>query len=161
MSLAEPMPRVFLPGRWPCASSAGQSVCGEPGRDARRFIEQYAFEHGRTYDSYLMIEDDRDYFWSGGGRAVIGYVNWGRFLHVTGTLTAPADCSDDLLADFLTFSRLKGYGVCIYNIFDEDIPLYERHGFQVTKWGEEPVVDLRGATWEGKPYEWVRRQENY
>jgi phosphatidylglycerol lysyltransferase len=30
----------------------------------------------------------------------------------------------------------------------------------VTKWGEEPIVDLRDTNWQGKAYEWLRRQEN-
>ena len=48
-----------------------------------------------------------------------------------------------------------------YNIADDDLPLFREAGFQITKWGEEALVDLADCRWEGKAYEWVRRQSNY
>ncbi len=48
-----------------------------------------------------------------------------------------------------------------YNIPNDDLPLFRRCGFQVTKWGEEAVISLPEQTWSGKAFEWVRRQSNY
>jgi phosphatidylglycerol lysyltransferase len=39
--------------------------------------------------------------------------------------------------------------------------LFRRHGFQISKLGEEPIVKLNETAWKGKDYEWLRRQENY
>ncbi len=41
------------------------------------------------------------------------------------------------------------------------MPLFREHGFQVTKWGEEALIDLDACSWQGKAFEWVRRQSNY
>ena len=127
---------------------------------ARQFAAEQAFAHGRTYDSYLMAEDDREYFWSADRRNIVGYVKHGRHLHVTGNLAAPESCREGFLQELVAFAGRNRFVLCIYNIFDEDLALFNRHGFQITKWGEEPMIELREATWTGKPYEWLRRQEN-
>ena len=44
---------------------------------------------------------------------------------------------------------------------EHDLPLFDRYAFQSTKIGEDALIDLRHCTWEGKAYEWVRRQTNY
>ena len=44
---------------------------------------------------------------------------------------------------------------------ETDLELFRKYGFQITKWGEEPFVDLQESTWSGKPFEWVRRQSSY
>ncbi|MGK3928149.1 hypothetical protein, partial [Enterococcus faecium] len=31
----------------------------------------------------------------------------------------------------------------------------------LNKWGDDAIVDLAAATWQGARFEWVRRQENY
>ncbi len=41
-----------------------------------------------------------------------------------------------------------------------DVPLFREFGFEVRETGEEPLVDLRTATWAGKDFAWVRQQEN-
>ena len=48
-----------------------------------------------------------------------------------------------------------------YNIDPEQLAHFRAAGFQATKWGEEPVLDLLDVTWKGSQYEWVRRQNNY
>jgi phosphatidylglycerol lysyltransferase len=142
------------------ARASSQTVPGEPTVLVRQFAAEHAFIHGRTYDSYLTADDDREYFWSADRRNIVGYVKRGRHLHVTGNLSVPESCREGFLQQLVAFAGRNRCVLCIYNIFDEDLPLFNRHGFQITKWGEEPMIDLREATWTGKPYEWVRRQEN-
>ena len=147
----------------PRAAMVRASSQPDPGEEimlARQFAAEHAFVHGRTYDSYLMAEDDRGYFWSEDCRNIVGYVKHGRHLHVTGNLAAPESCREELLQELVAFTNRNRFVLCIYNIFDEDLPLFSRHGFQITKWGEEPIIELRESTWTGKPFEWLRRQEN-
>ncbi len=146
------------PPRLDRASSRRPS--GEQTLRARQFAAAQAFTHGRTYDSYLMTENDREYFWSADRRSIVGYVKRGRHLHVTGNLAVPESCREGLLQELVAFAGRNRFVLCIYNIFDEDLALFNRHGFQITKWGEEAMIELREATWTGKSYEWIRRQEN-
>lgn len=151
---------AFHPRQPVLGHPSGRHAPGEPAMRARQFAAEQAFTHGQTYDSYLMAEDDREYFWSADHRNVVGYVRHGRHLHVTGNLAAPESSREGLLQELVAFAAGNHLVLCIYNIFDEDRELFSRHGFQITKWGEEPMVGLREATWSGKPYEWIRRQEN-
>ncbi|MGQ0634905.1 MAG: bifunctional lysylphosphatidylglycerol flippase/synthetase MprF [Planctomycetaceae bacterium] len=124
-------------------------------------LEQFAFEHGGYFDSYLATEPGRQRFWSQGRQGLISYVMRGRYVLVGGGLIAPDDHKADLLAEFVEHTDRRRLKVAFHNIGDEDLPVFRRFGFQVTKWGEEPVIDLGACTWSGKAYEWVRRQSNY
>jgi phosphatidylglycerol lysyltransferase len=74
---------------------------------------------------------------------------------------APQDAKAELLSDLVQWADNKRRVLLCYNMVDDDLPLLNDFGFQVTKWGEEALVDLSGATWSGRGYEWVRRQTNF
>ena len=112
----------------------------------------------------MEIEYDHlhDLIWFGSwGDGLVSFVRHGRNLHVVGGLIAPEEAKDGLLASFLEFARANRRRACLYNVVPEEMGLFRRHGCQLTKLGEEPIVDLTRTTWRGKAYEWVRRQENY
>jgi phosphatidylglycerol lysyltransferase len=137
-------------------SNAALSDAGQPVA-----LESLAYRYGRTYDSYLGIDADRQQFWSASGEGAIAYVQRGRYLHVSGGLLAADEHKETLLAELLAFAHGRNCQVTFYNITDNDLPLFARHHFQITKWGEEAVLDLQGCTFGGKPFEWVRRQSNF
>ncbi|HUY33309.1 MAG TPA: DUF2156 domain-containing protein [Pirellulales bacterium] len=128
---------------------------------AADLLEEYAYRYGRTYDSYLVNDADRECFWSRDGEGAVGFVRRGRYLKVGGGLLAPDECKGALLAELVEHSERHGQCLSFYNVTDDDLPLFREFGFQVTKWGEEAIVDLPERTWQGKSFEWVRRQTNY
>ena len=65
------------------------------------------------------------------------------------------------MRQFVDHAVSHGDTPAFFNICEDQLPLFRKFGFQATKWGEEAIVDLRGCTWSGKRYEWVRRQTNY
>jgi phosphatidylglycerol lysyltransferase len=124
-------------------------------------LRQLAIEHGDTYASYLVTEPDREYFWNDDHHGVVGFRRRGRYLTVAdGLLAAPED-RPQLLADFLAFTKANRWHVTFVNVPRNEINVFRNLGCQVSKCGEEPVVRLQRATWKGKDWEWVRRQENY
>ena len=128
--------------------------------DAER-VEHLAYRFGQAYDSYLVVESDRRYFWSRDRTGVVGYAERGKYVHVVGGLLAAPEARADLLAQFLRFlDERRGKSVIFYNLVTDDLPLFG-NGFEITKCGEEPIVDLASATWRGGQYEWLRRQERY
>lgn len=128
--------------------------------DAR--LRWYAYHYGDTYAAYLVTEPDWETLWSREYRGVIRFARWGgRYVMVVGGLLAPPEEREGLLADFLQLAKRKGWQVTFYNIDRQQLPLFRRHHFQVTKFGEDPVVPLDKTNWEGKDYEWIRRQENF
>jgi phosphatidylglycerol lysyltransferase len=134
---------------------------GEMTRQMQSLLEEHAYRYGESYDSYLVTEDRREYFWSRDRCGVVGFVRHGKYAHVVGGLLATDEDKPLLLTDFLAFARREKLRVTFYNVCPENETLFKEFGFQWTKWGEEPLVDLAETEWRGKPYEWVRRQENY
>lgn len=141
-----------------CEYFASQSVMPE---DARTILDCYAYEYGESYDSYLATENDRQYFWSPDRRGVIGFVRWRRTLNILGGLLGPPEHIEELLTKFLEFVRLNRLTVNFINLGRDQAKMFRRHGFKINKCGEELIVRLDRVNWQGKPYEWLRRQENY
>lgn len=127
----------------------------------REQLEELAFTYGQAYDSYLSTEGDLRLFWSSNGRAVIAYGTVGKYLHVQGGLLGPVEERSRLLTEFCAFVELNQYTATFYNIGEGDLPLFRDQGLQITKWGEEPLLDVPNLTWGGHEFEWVRRQVNY
>ena len=123
--------------------------------------EAHVFQHGEYFDSYLATEPGRHEFWSSSGEGLISYARRGPFLVIGGGMIAPDHHKSALLAEFSDYLKDQKLRAAFHNIGEHDVSIFRSHGFQVTKWGEEPIVDLGGVTWSGKPYEWVRRQTNY
>jgi phosphatidylglycerol lysyltransferase len=123
--------------------------------------EQQAFEFGQVYDSYFVTEDGWKRFRVKGRSGLIAYRRLGRQVKVLGGLLASEDDKPILLRHFNVLADSFGLVTSFYNITDGDLCLFREHGFQVTKWGEEPIIDLQECTWSGRPYEWVRRQTNF
>ena len=129
--------------------------------DPQELLEDLAFRFGRTYDSYLSLEPGRQQFWSRDRSGVVSFVKVGRYLQIGGGLLAAPEDKPALLAELVAWAGQRGLFLSFYNLLDDDLPLLRQHGFQVTKWGEEAVIDLEDCTWHGKAFEWVRRQSNY
>jgi len=133
----------------------------EMSLEAAALMERYAFDYGQTYDSYLVTEADREYFWSSGRRGVVGFWRRGRHVHALGGLLAAGDHREKLLREFVEFTSENRLTATFHNLTHGDLELFRRHGFQTSKFGEEPIVRLDETCWQGKSYQWVRRQENY
>lgn len=130
-------------------------------QDEDERLEEMAYQYGRAYDSYLSTEGNLKQFWSSDRSAVLAYALLGKYVHVQGGLLGPIDARQNLLHEFFRFIEKNRLVATFYNIGEDDLPLFEEHGFQVTKWGEEPLLDLQNLTWSGHEFEWVRRQTNY
>jgi phosphatidylglycerol lysyltransferase len=123
--------------------------------------EQQAFEFGQVYDSYFATEDGWKRFRVKGRSGVIAYRRLGRQVKVLGGLLASDDDKPILLREFIRLADSFGLVSTFYNITDHDLDLFRDYGFQATKWGEEPIIDLPECTWSGRQFEWVRRQTGY
>ncbi|MEX0774078.1 MAG: DUF2156 domain-containing protein [Phycisphaeraceae bacterium] len=124
-------------------------------------LEALAYRCGRSYDSYLVMDLDRKYFWSTGGRAVLGFVMHGSHAVVIGGLIGPDQAREALLSEFMDHCRRHGWTACFGLVPEADLHLFDRHAFQSTKIGEDALISLSQCSWRGKAYEWVRRQTNY
>jgi phosphatidylglycerol lysyltransferase len=135
----------------PGAREGGESV----------LLEDVAFRYGRSSESYLVTEPGRECFWLPDHLGVIVFLRRGRYLHVGGGLLAGDGEKATLLDAFTHWTSQSRLRPLFYNIAPDEVPLFHEAGYQVTKWGEEALIDLPNVTWKGKQFEWVRRQSNY
>ncbi|MCA9015639.1 MAG: DUF2156 domain-containing protein, partial [Planctomycetaceae bacterium] len=124
-------------------------------------LREFIFQHGRYFDSYLASEPGRLSFWSRGRRGLISYKRWRNHVIIGGGLIAPDHHKPQLVAEFLEFAKQHRLSIAFHNIGEEEISLFQDFQFQITKWGEDPMIDLEACNWRGKEYEWIRRQTNY
>jgi phosphatidylglycerol lysyltransferase len=134
----------------------------QPGLlDGATRLEEFAYRYGRYYDSYLAIEPGRECFWSEDMTGVVTYARSGRYLQISGGLLAADEHKEALLGELVDYASKQHLVLSFYNIADEELPYFRKFGFQVTKWGEEAIVDLESCTWQGNAFQWLRRQTNY
>ena len=124
-------------------------------------LEELAFREGRNYDAYLVTEPGWERFWLPDRRGVVAMVRKGKYLHVAGGLLAPPQHKRELLQELLAYAAARQLVVTFFNVAEDELPLLRSFGFQATKWGEEALIDLRGCTWAGRGYQWVRRQTSF
>lgn len=155
------MDALFELGVGGAVESETATLHGLPFPRDSNSLEEFAYRHGRCYDSYLALEPDRQCFWSRDRRGAVAFVRVGKYLHVGGGLLAAGGDREPLLAEFVTYADRRGLRLSFYNLPEQDLPLFRRYGFQATKWGEEALIDLRAVDWSGSEYAWVRRQASY
>lgn len=145
-------------------NSENEAALGHAGL-SENFTEadfrQFIFQNGKYFDSYLATEPGRERFWSQGQRGLLSFKRWRNHLIIGGGLIAPENHKTQLVVEFLEYARQNRLSVAFHNIGEHDIPIFQELQFQITKWGEDPIIDLDTCTWRGKDYEWVRRQTNY
>ncbi len=162
MEEAKYVSRILLPMLMHYRVSSEHVCSGSGARDATaQLVEQFAYEYGETYDAYLATESDREYFVDSAERGAVAYHRRGRHLIVGGSLLAPPEACDSLLAEFIAHAHERQLQVSFVNVPRSQTKLFRRHGLQITKWGEEPIICLQETTWQGKEFGWVRRQENF
>lgn len=127
----------------------------------REKMEYMAYTFGQTYDSYLITEPNREYFWSNGFQGVVGFSRIGRYINIPGGLIASNENKNRLLLDLKQFAILNHLTISIYSVLDNDLPLFREYGLQPTKLGEDAIVDLTACDWSGKDFQWIRRQSNF
>lgn len=131
------------------------------GPEKLRLAEDLAYRYGEAYDSYLLIDGGRQYFFGRNDEGVLGFTTWRNHAYVVGGLLAAPQQKKRLLQDFLAFAQANRLEISFLNILKSDAAIFREAGFQVSKVGEEPIVDLKATTWSGGDYAWVRRQENF
>jgi phosphatidylglycerol lysyltransferase len=124
-------------------------------------LQEFVFQHGTQYDSYLATEPEHELFWSRNEQGLISYARWGRHLLVRGGLIAPEEQKRQLLQEFLDYARPLRLNAYFFGIHEADLPYFRETGYRITKLGEDAIVDLGNVTFAGKKFEWVRRQVNY
>ncbi len=124
-------------------------------------LRLHARKFGDTYASYLATEASREYFWAPKKLGVVAFCRRGRYLNVADGLLAASEDREQLLTAFLAFAEQNHWVASFMNVPRNEINMFRNQGCQVTKCGEEAIIQLDQTDWQGKNSQWLRRQENY
>lgn len=124
-------------------------------------LEQHAFDFACLPESYDIAVSDGGVLRSPGGEGIASVLQDGRYWHIAGGLLAPQAAKGEMIDWLGEISRTQRRTIAVYNVSETDAIRFQKAGFVVNKFGEEPILNPRDLTWSGKPYEWVRRQTNF
>lgn len=149
-------PQGFCPTTWSplaCPESKPESAVAR--------LEQLAFAHGNLPVSYDIATSNGLTLETPCGGGVLRIWPDGRFWHVAGGIIAADGLKRSVVHWLRRISDQQKRTIAVYSVPAEEARLYRDAGFAVNKFGEEPFLDLGALNWEGKAFEWVRRQSNY
>ena len=124
-------------------------------------LERMAFQHACVPESYDIAVSAGHLLQTKCGQGIASVLADGRFWHIAGGLLAAEPAKADMIQWLYELSVNQRKTIAVYNVSELEAATFKAAGFVVNKFGEEPVVDLPGGNWNGKPFEWVRRQANF
>lgn len=124
-------------------------------------LERFAFEHATSAESYDIVISDGSYLQTPCKNGVLSVLPHGRFWHASGSLMAPKEFKPEMVRWLKEVSETQKKTLAVYSVSADEAPLFVDAGFEVSKFGEEPVLDLGRISWRGREFEWVRRQTNF
>lgn len=110
----------------------------EDHEKARRLVHRYGDD---PFDPYALLED-KSYFFTEDGRAVIPYVLSGNFAVALANPIGHPDMQPIAIVDFALFCRRQDWEPVFYGITRDLLPYYQQAGFSAFKIGEG--AKLRG-----------------
>ena len=124
-------------------------------------MERFAFEHAKSAEAYDIVISNGSFLETPSGNGLISVLQHGKFWHAAGSLMAPEELKPEMVRWLKRLSENQQKTLIAYSISAEEAPLFIDAGFEVSKFGEEPLLDLGSICWKGKEFEWVRRQTNF
>ncbi len=128
--------------------------------EERARMEQLAFSYGTAPESYDIVISDGSILTTPCGQGILSVLPHRRYWHMPGGMMVPEELKRDCVQWLHRVSVANRKTVAVYSVAEEDVPLFLDAGYEVSKFGEEPLLDLGDITWKGKNFEWVRRQTN-
>ncbi|MEZ6034708.1 MAG: DUF2156 domain-containing protein [Planctomycetaceae bacterium] len=124
-------------------------------------LEMFAFEHATSAETYDIVISNGSYLETPCRNGVISVLPQGRFWHASGSLIAPEEFRPEMVRWLKQVCDSQGNTLAVYSVGADEAPLFVDAGFEVSKFGEEPVLDLGAISWRGKEFEWIRRQTSF
>jgi lysyl-tRNA synthetase class 2 len=104
----------------------------------------------------FALRNDKSYFFSSDGRAMIAYTFVsGYALVAADPIGAPASIPG-VVDEFLAYCRGRAWHVAFLAVREQDMPLYSAHGFRGVYLGDEAIIRCDTFTLDGGPLKQVR-----
>jgi hypothetical protein len=127
-----------------------------PAQARPRPIADYdhAYRLVHTYGSdtlaYFALRDDKSYFFSSDGEAMIAYAFLGRYALASGDPIGRPESIDLVIREFLAMCRDQGWGTAFLAVRESEAARYSGLGLRSFYLGEEAVIECADFVLEGK-----------
>lgn len=124
-----------------------------------------AWEHAHrlvhTYGSdtlaYFALRDDKSFFFSSDGEAMIAYTYIGRYALASGDPIGRPGSIELVIDEFLAMCAYRAWGVAFLAVLESTRDLYVERGLHTFYLGDEAVVHSRGFSLKGKRWKSIRQ----
>jgi len=115
----------------------------------RQAVSGLTSGYGRNSISYFALGEDKSYFFSTTGKAVISYVLKKNVAVVAGDPIGPEEEILPIIKQFVEFCHQQDWTLVFLQAREDLVDLYRSLGFQLLKIGEDAVIDARTFTLKG------------
>jgi len=120
---------------------------------ASRLVHSY----GSDTLAYFALRDDKSFFFSSDGEAMIAYTYVGRYALASGDPIGRPESIVLVIDEFLAMCRKRAWGVAFLAVLESSRDLYVERGLHTFYLGDEAIVNCTGFSLKGKKWKSVRQ----
>ena len=124
-------------------------------------IEESAYLFGNAPESYDVVSSSGSLLRTPCGEGFLNIYPDRSCWHIPGGIIAEQTKKPSTVLWLKQLAEQQRRTIAVYSVNSEELPLFQEAGYAINKFGEEPVIDLGNLDWQGKPFEWVRRQTSH
>jgi lysyl-tRNA synthetase, class II len=125
------------------------------GADRTR-AEDLVHRYGSDSLAYFALRDDKSYFFSSDGEAMVAYTFVSGYALVAADPVGAPGSVPLVVDQFLEFCRDRAWHVAFLAVREADLPLYRRHGFHGIYLGDEAIIRCDRFSLNGSAMKAVR-----
>jgi lysyl-tRNA synthetase class 2 len=114
-------------------------------------------EHSRDTLDYFALRNDKLFFFSSDGKAMIAYTYVGRHALASGDPVGAPESVPLVIDEFLAMCRNRAWGVAFLAARESDRQMYLDRGLHTVYLGDEAIVRCDGFSLQGKKWKSVRQ----
>jgi lysylphosphatidylglycerol synthetase-like protein (DUF2156 family) len=127
-----------------------------PTEDDRARAQALVRKYGSDTLAPFALRDDKSYFFSSDGRAMVAYTFVSGYALVAADPIGAPESIERVLDEFLAYCRGRAWHVAFLAVREQDMPLYRAHGFRSVYLGDEAIIRCDRFTLEGGALKQVR-----
>ncbi len=127
-----------------------------PTEQQQQAVANLLRRYGENSISAFALTDDKTYFFTTSGQAVISYVLVGNVAVVAGDPLGPVEEIPQAIEQFLAFCQEQDWRVVFWQVREQLITCYQNAGLHLLKIGEDAVLPTLSFTLAGKAMANVR-----
>jgi lysylphosphatidylglycerol synthetase-like protein (DUF2156 family) len=127
------------------------------GDDEWKHASRLVHDYGSDTLAYFALRDDKSFFFSSDGEAMIAYTYIGRYALASGDPIGRPESIVRVIDEFIAMCQERAWGVAFLAVLESTRDLYVERGLHTFYLGDEAIVDCRGFNLKGKKWKSIRQ----